>query len=48
MVERSYPQNMAWIHTAVSEKTEFTDQALRTDDGRLRYDSGSADKVKHS
>ncbi len=40
MVEGSYPQNLAWIYAAVSDKLEFTD------DGRLRHDSSSADKVK--
>ncbi len=47
----SYPQNLAWIHAAVSEKPEFTDGRRtdgRTDDGRLRHDSSSADKVKQS
>ncbi len=29
----SYPQNLAWIHAAVSEKPEFTDDG-RIDDGR--------------
>ncbi len=43
----SYPQHLAWIHAAVSEKLEFTDDG-RTDDGRLRHDSSSADKVKQS
>ncbi len=43
----SYPQNLAWIHQAVSEKREFTDDE-RTDDRRLRHDSSSADKVKQS
>ncbi len=41
----SFPQHLAWIHAAVSEKTELKG---RTDDGRLRHDSSSADKVKQS
>ncbi len=47
----SYPQNLAWIHAAVSEKPEFTYDGRtdgRTNDGRLRHDSSSADKVKQS
>ena len=45
-MEREHPQNLAWIHAAVSEKLEFTDGPTdgRTDDGRLRHDSSSADK----
>ncbi len=41
----SFPQKLAWIHEAVSEKPELTD-ASRTDDGCLRHDSSSADKIK--
>ena len=33
----SYPHNLAWIHAAVSEKLEFTDDG-RTDGGRLHHD----------
>ncbi len=43
----SYPQNLGWIHAAVSENPEFTDAGW-TDAGRLRHDSSSADKVKQS
>ncbi len=49
MVERELPTkfgSLAWIYAAVSEKPEFTDG--QTDDGRLRHDSSSADKVKQS
>ena len=42
----SFPQNLAWFHAAVFEKPELTDGW--TDDGRLRHDSSSADKVKQS
>ncbi len=42
-----YPQNLAFIHAAVSEKLEYTDNG-QTDDGGLRHDSSSADKVKES
>ncbi len=38
----SCPQNLVWIHAAVYEKPEFKD------DGRMRHDSSSADKVKQS
>ncbi len=38
----SYPQSMAWIHAADSEKPKFMD------DGRQWHDSSSADKVKQS
>ncbi len=38
----SCPQNLVWIHAAVSKKPDFTD------DGRLRHDSSSANKVKQS
>ena len=31
MVERSYPQNLAWIHAVVSEKPEFMDDGQMTD-----------------
>ncbi len=31
MVEGSYPQNLAWIHAAVSEKLEFMDDGWTTD-----------------
>ncbi len=44
----SYPQNLAWIHAAVSEKPEFTEDGWTTNNGRLRHDSSSADKVKMS
>ncbi len=42
----SFPQNFAWIHGAVFEKFELTEGG--TDDGRLRHDSSSADRVKQS
>ncbi len=37
----SFPQNLAWILAAVSEKPELMD-------GRLRHDSSSADRVDES
>ncbi len=43
----SFPQNLGWIHAALSEKPELTD-GRRTDDGRLRHDSSSANRVKQS
>ena len=45
MWKGSYPQNLAWIHAAVSDKLEFTDEWT---DGRLCHNSSSADKVKQS
>ena len=44
MVDRELPIKFdkKTIHAAVSEKLELTD------DGRLRHDSSSADKVKQS
>ncbi len=41
MVE-SYPQNLAWIHAAVSKKLEFMD------DGRTKDAYAMTDKVKQS
>ncbi len=41
---RSFPQNLAWIHAAVSEKPELTDG--RTDAGRLRHDKKKKKIVK--
>ncbi len=31
MARRSYPQNLAWTHAAVSEKLEFTEDGRTTD-----------------
>ena len=41
----SFPQNLAWINGAVSDKPELTDGWTMA--GR-RNDSSSADKVKQS
>ena len=40
IVDRELSIKLTWIHTAVLEKPELTD------DGRLRDDSSSADKAK--
>ncbi len=34
--------DLAWVYGAVSEKPELTD------DGRLRYDSGSSNRVRQN
>ena len=41
-----YPQNLAWVHAAVSEEPQFAGRL--TDDGRLRHHRSSAGKVKQS
>ncbi len=49
----SFPQNVVWIHEAVSANLSlpmtdgWTDRG-RMDDGRPRQDSGSADRVNQS
>ncbi len=44
----SFSQNLAWIHSALSEKRDLKNGRRTVDDGRLRHDSGSANKVKRS